>query len=128
VQHLALGIEYSARTFESRRGHASMRRRPRSPVELIGYWLVLGGGWIPSGRQSPTLTRPSDQPERTGVERQFREAVERFRIQERELLPARRADLFVKHPVIGDLTLPEWGRFHLLHCEHHAKQIRARVA
>ena len=128
VQHLALSLEYSARTFEARREHAAMRRRPRSAIELIGYYLVLGMGWIPSGRRSPTAIRPAEQPERTTVERQFREAVERLGVLGRELLPARRADLFAKHPVLGDLTLPEWQRFHLLHCAHHAKQIRARLA
>jgi hypothetical protein len=128
VQHLALGVEYSARTFESRRERAPMRRRPRSPKELIAYGLVLGVGWIPGRRQAPTATRPAEQPERTAVERQFREALERFLVLERELLPARRADLFAKHPVLGDLTLPEWGRFHIWHCRHHAKQIRARLA
>jgi hypothetical protein len=128
VQHLALGIEYSARTFEARRQHAPMRRRPRSARERIGYWLVLGVGWVPGGRRAPAPTRPAERPERVAVERQFREAVERFLALERELLPARGADLFAKHPVLGDLTLSEWGQFHLLHCAHHAKQIRARLA
>jgi hypothetical protein len=62
------------------------------------------------------------------VERQFREAIQRLLVLERDLLPNRRADLFAKHPVLGDLTLPEWERFHILHCAHHAKQIRARLA
>ena len=128
VQHLALSLEYSARTFESRREHAPMRRRPRSARELIGYWLVLRFGWIPEGRQAPTGTRPAERPERVAVERHFRDGVERFLVLERELLPARGADLFAKHPVLGDLTLPEWEHFHILHCAHHAKQIRARLA
>ena len=33
-----------------------------------------------------------------------------------------------KHPAFGDLTLPEWLQFHVRHCAHHAKQIRARLA
>lgn len=81
-----------------------MRRRPRSPIQVIGYLLVMRGGWIPRGWRAPGI------------------------VLERELLPARGADLFVKHPVLGDLTIPEWRRFHLLHCEHHAKQIRERLA
>ena len=62
------------------------------------------------------------------AERQFRDAVERFRAVERELLPARQGDLFAKHPALGDLTLPEWAQFHTWHCKHHAQQIRARLA
>jgi hypothetical protein len=83
---------------------------------------------VPGGWRAPTPTQPAERPERTAAERQFREAVERFLALERELLPARRADLFAKHPVLGDLTLAEWGRFHRSHGEHHAKQIRARLA
>ena len=63
-----------------------------------------------------------------GVARQLRDGVTRFLQLERELLPARSRDLFVKHPYLGDLTLPEWLRFHALHSLHHAKQIRARLA
>src|SRR5438874_1843389 len=61
------------------------------------------------------------------VERQLRDGVARFLALAHELLPARRDDLFVKHPAFGDLTLPEWLQFHIRHCAHHAKQIRARL-
>jgi len=53
--------------------------------------------------------------------------VARFLELEHLLLPARRYDLFVKHPRLGDLTLEEWERFHVIHARHHAKQILARV-
>jgi hypothetical protein len=127
VQHLALGLELSGRTLESRRTHEPMRRRTRSPVELAGYILVLGLGWFPPGRRAPRATEPAGHPDRAAVERQFRAGVDQLLVLERELLPARRADLFAKHPVLGDLTLPEWLRFHVWHCAHHARQIRARL-
>jgi hypothetical protein len=127
VQHLSLSLDYSARTFESRRERAPMWRRPRSLRELLGYLLVFRVGWVPPW-QSPVETRPSDHPDRAAVEREFREGVQRFLALERTLLPRRQGDLFVKHPLLGDLTLPEWGRFHIWHCTHHARQIRARLA
>lgn len=128
VQHLALVIDGSAGVFESRRQHGPMRRRPRSPKEVAGYWLLSRVGWIPGRRRAPALMRPGERPERAVVERQFREAVERFLVVERELLPARGSDLFVKHSALGDLTLSEWGQFHIWHCRHHAAQIRDRLA
>ena len=128
VEHLTLLLEYSARTFHSRRAKEPMRRRARSPREWAGYFLVLRVGWIPSGWRAPVPVRPAEHPERTEMERRFREAVERCAVLERELLPSRAGDLFVKHAVLGDLTLPEWRRFHVLHCAHHARQIRARLA
>ena len=128
VHHLAISLETSSRTFDERRGKPPMRRRPRTPRERIAYLLVLQIGWVPSGRQAPAVTRPAERPDARAVERQLRDGVARFLTLAQELLPARRDDLFVKNPALGDLTLPEWLRFHVRHCAHHARQIRARLA
>lgn len=128
VHHLALSLEGSGRTFEDRRGKPPMGRRPRTVRERLGYVLVLRIGWVPSGRRAPAVTVPVERPDPRAVERQLREGVARFQSLERELLPARRADLYVKNPALGDLTLPEWLTFHVRHCAHHARQIRARLA
>jgi len=127
VEHLTLLLEYSAQTFEKRRAREPMRRRTRSATQWVGYFLVLRLGWIPGGWRAPVPVQPTEQPDQSVVERRFRDAVERSRVLERDLLPARSADLFAKHAVLGDLTIPEWGHFHALHCAHHAKQIRARL-
>jgi hypothetical protein len=128
VHHLALGLEYSGRTFASRRDRPAMQRRPRSALELLAYHLVLSVHWLPPGLTAPPGARPAPRPERNDVERQFREGVDLLRAMAAELLPARATNLFVKHPRLGDLTLPEWLRFHAWHCAHHAKQIRARLS
>jgi DinB family protein len=127
VQHLAIGIDGSGRTFESRRGKPPMQRRPRTMGQRLGRFLVLQLGWIMPGRESPPGVRPAERPDPASVERQLREGVARWLRLETELL-TRARDLFVKHPYLGDLTLPEWLRFHALHSAHHAKQIRARLA
>ncbi len=128
VQHVAIGIDTSGRTFLERRGKPPMRRRSRTALQLLGDIVMLRIGWIPSGFRAPDVTRPAERPEAAAVERLLREGVARFLSLERELLPARASDLFVKHPRLGDLTLPEWLRFHERHCAHHAKQIRSRLA
>ncbi len=128
VHHLAISLETSGRVFEERRAKPPMRRRPRTVRERLAYFLVLQIGWTPSGREAPAMTRPAERPEPRAVERQLRDGVARFLGLGRDLLPARRDDLFVKNPALGDLTLPEWLRFHIRHCAHHAKQIRARLA
>src|SRR5207253_5756261 len=73
VQHLAIGIDGSARTFESRRAHAPMRRRSRTVRGRLAYLVILQLGWYPTGFQSPGVLRPVDRPHRAAVERQFRE-------------------------------------------------------
>jgi hypothetical protein len=128
VHHLAISLETSARTFDQRRDKPPMRRRPRTGRERVGFFLIMQVGWMPTGREAPALTRPAERPDPQAVERQLRDGVARFMSLERELLPGRRYDLFVKNPAVGDLTLPEWIRFHIRHCAHHARQIRARLA
>src|SRR2546422_1922105 len=93
VQHLAIGIDGTARTFDSRRAHAPMRRRPRTVWERLGYLVVLQPGWYPAGFQSPAAVRPAERPARAAVERQFRGGVARVLAPEREPPPAPARDL-----------------------------------
>ncbi|HTY06663.1 MAG TPA: DUF1569 domain-containing protein [Gemmatimonadales bacterium] len=128
VEHLSISLEGSSRGFESRRDKPAMQRRPRTGFELLSSFAILGVRWFPPGRKSPPGARPPEHVDRSHAEAHFREGFERFLRLAPELLPARSKDLFVKHPVLGDLTLPEWLRFHVIHCRHHAAQIRSRVA
>src|SRR2546428_9520826 len=63
VQRLAIGIDGSARTFESRRAHAPMRRRPRTVRERLAYLVILQLGWYPTGFQSPAAVLPVERPD-----------------------------------------------------------------
>lgn len=127
VEHLALGLNLSAETFLARRNHGPMARRPRTPAEQIATFLIFGLRWFPPGRKAPERTTPAPQIDRASAEAHFLAAVEQWDQIDRALLPERRADLFVKHPRMGDLTVQEWMRFHLIHARHHARQIRQRV-
>ena len=127
VEHLALGLNASAQKFQERRNHAPMERRPRTPAEKIARFCVFWLRWFPPGRRAPERTIPALEMPRVVAEPHFLAGVAEWGRLERELLPRRGADLFVKHPRLGDLTLEEWMRFHLIHARHHARQIRARV-
>jgi hypothetical protein len=127
VEHLSLGITLSAETFLARRQHASMRRRRRSPAEQVARFCIFGLRWFPPGRQAPERTKPAAELTRAIVEPRFLAGLELWDQVDRALLPERRNNLFVKHPRMGDLTIDEWMRFHVIHVRHHAKQIRARL-
>jgi hypothetical protein len=128
VEHLAISVEYSAVTFERRRAHDPMVRRPRRLIEKLGHAVIISLGWFPTGFTAPEGTWPAADVTRTAAEARFRAGLAKWDELPRLLLPARRYDLFVKHPRFGDLTVEEWMRFHVVHCHHHAKQIRARLA
>jgi len=127
VEHLALGLTLSAETFQARRNHAPMSRRRRTPAEQIATFFILGLRWFPPGRKAPSRTAPDAQITRRTAEDHFLAGIAGWIHVERDLLPTRGHDLFVKHPRLGDLTIPEWIRFHWIHGRHHARQIRARL-
>ena len=128
VEHLALGLEWSANGFEERRARDPMLRRPLTIPQRVAKFLVLGLGWFPVRVRAPELAVPAPQVERSAAEAHFRRGVERNLELARLLLPARGRDLFVKHPRMGDLALSEWMDFHVRHARHHAWQIRERIA
>ncbi len=127
VEHLALALNLSAETFQARRTHAPMSRRPRTPAQQIARLLIFGLRWFPPGRKAPERTTPPPQIDRATAEAHFLAGIEAWDQVDRALLPERRTNLFVKHPRMGDLTVEEWMRFHVIHCRHHARQIRDRV-
>jgi hypothetical protein len=127
VEHLALALELCATTFEQRRARDPMVRRPHSLQERIAGVLVFGLGWFPPRLRAPERTTPPPHVDRATAEPHFRQGVERTQQLAQLLLPARGGDLFVKHPRMGDLTLPEWLDFHVIHARHHARQIRRRL-
>lgn len=127
VEHLALGLMLSAETFQKRRNHAPMSRRPRTPAEKVAKFFIFGLRWFPPGRKAPERATPAAQINRATAEAHFLAGLEAWDQVDRALLPARRADLFVKHPRMGDLTVEEWMHFHVIHARHHARQIRQRL-
>jgi hypothetical protein len=128
VEHLARALEMSATTFAARRAKEPMARRGTTLREKLGKAFTFGLGRFPPGLKAPERTTPPPHVDGRAAEAHFRAAVAAWEAAERELIPARRNDLFVKHPRLGDLTLEEWGRFHAVHSRHHARQIRARLA
>ena len=127
VDHIATAIENSAKGFASRVDKPPMQRRPRAVPQVVAQFIVFRIGVFPVRRRAPESALPKDRPERAATERRLHVAVAAFQELERTLLPRRAHDLFVKHPVFGDLTLGEFMTFHIRHAEHHARQVKARI-
>lgn len=126
VAHLALGVDLSSGVLEKRADKGGMTRRS-TPGQAVLRHLLLQLGLFPPGRKSPESTVPPERPAPDLVTAQFRMGVERF-LRLADTLPAeRQIEVFVRHPVLGDLNFPEWARFHFVHSRHHARQIGERM-
>ena len=86
--------------------------------------MVVGFGYLPSGREAPPSTRPKGLPREkvlaeiagqiAEMDRMIRQCEEKFGLGKQLL----------DHPILGPLTGAQWRKFHLVHGRHHVKQIR----
>lgn len=86
--------------------------------------IVLGLGYLPSGRESPAVARPRGlPPEKVLAEIALKIAEMDDSIARCEQKLDSRREL-LDHPVLGPLTGGQWRKFHLVHGLHHVKQVR----
>ena len=87
--------------------------------------IVLGLGYLPSGRKSPPQAQPRGLPaQQVALEiaakiAEMDDAI--ARCQEKFGSRAKVLD----HPFLGPFSTSQWRKFHLVHGLHHVKQIRA---
>ena len=87
--------------------------------------IVLGLGYMPSGRKAPTHSQPRGLP----AQQVASEIVSK--IAEMDEAIARCQEKFgsrakvLSHPFLGPFTTSQWRKFHLVHGLHHVKQIHA---
>jgi len=87
--------------------------------------IVLGFGYMPSGRTAPANSQPR------GLSPQQVAAEITSKIAEMDEAIARCQEKFgphakvLDHPFLGPFSTSQWRKFHLVHGLHHVKQIRA---
>lgn len=126
VDHLATSLDLVAEAFEHRAKKTGMERRS-TPKQALFRHLVLSAGRLPKGRKTPPQAAPDDRPDPELITAEFRMGVERTTRLTEGWPTVRQESVFVAHPVLGDLNLPEWIRFHYVHCRHHRHQLDVRL-
>src|SRR5258707_11242410 len=95
--------------------------------QRVGAVMVLGFGYLPTGRESPPVARPRGVPQ----EKVLAEIGPAIAVMDEVIGRCEekigRGKRLLDHPVLGPLTGAQWRKFHLVHGLHHVKQIR-RVA
>ena len=122
VEHLAISIDVVAAGFEGC-ADGECRQRHATPEQALMRHVLLGAGEFPKGMRAPDYSLPSDDPNPELAQANFRMAIERTRALVEDWPEEKQISRFLRHPAIGDLNLPEWVRFHYVHCSLHARQI-----
>lgn len=123
LEHLSLTYSGSTRGFlkcvEAGRPLAS----PLKLKQRFGSLLVVGFGYMPSGREAPVSTRPKGA---LGID--MVSQIDSLIVKMDEAIEScenhfGRRTLLLDHPILGPLTADQWCKFHWVHGRHHVKQI-----
>jgi hypothetical protein len=92
--------------------------------QRLGKLVVVQFGYLPSGSEAPSTTRPRGIP-REQVRAQIVPKIAEMdqAIQHCEEKFGRKIKL-LDHPILGPLSGIEWRKFHLVHGFHHIRQIQ----
>ena len=126
VEHLAIAFDVVANGVAALPEHEP-REREATPAQSVLRHTLLGSGELPKGMKAPDISEPSEDPDPELVVARFRMGIELTRALVEDWSEERQAVAFLRHPVLGDLNLPEWVRFHFVHCTLHARQIEKRL-
>ncbi len=86
--------------------------------------VVVGFGYMPRGREAPPLSRPRGLPADKVLAEIGVKLTEMNDAMEQCALKLGATVKVLDHPVLGPLSVTQWGKFHLVHGLHHVKQIR----
>jgi hypothetical protein len=124
LEHLYLTYTGTIKGFEKVRDGGKPLAMPASIRQRTRTLVVLGFGYLPSGRKAPKPTVPRGLPaEKVRAEVGLKIVAMDEIIAECEARFGRGVKL-LDHPILGPLTGAQWRKFHLVHGLHHAKQIR----
>ena len=95
-------------------------------TQKLQSFALLNLGYFPEGRQAPKHVIPTGELDLGAVLAAACRDLERL-----DAASVSARDRFggakvVDHPILGAFSVDQWVKFHLVHTQHHEKQIRAR--
>jgi hypothetical protein len=124
LEHLYLTYTGTTKAFERCLQAGEPQVQMRTMRDRVRTSVVLGLGYMPTGRKSPKHALPRGMaPEEvareigsriSAMDQMISQCEDRFGKQNRLL----------DHPILGPLTGRQWRKFHWVHGRHHVKQIQ----
>ncbi len=124
LEHLYLTYTGTAKGFERVAEAGKPLASAASFKQRIGVAMVLGFGYLPTGREAPATVRPRGVPLENLMAEIGPAIAPMDEIIGRCEEKMGRERKLLDHPILGPLTGAQWRKFHLVHGLHHLKQIR----
>lgn len=123
LEHLYLTYTGTIKGFEKLLASGNPTKTPASLKQRWRAVVVVGAGYLPTGRKSPHVAEPRGLPPEK-VKNEWMKKIE-----EMDAIIAQcearfgQGTVLLDHPVLGPLTGRQWKKFHLVHGMHHRKQL-----
>ena len=87
---------------------------------------LINLGIFPEGRQAPKHILPTGELDLNAVLDAVRRDLARLDDAAIKTRQALGSGKMLDHPILGALTIDQWLKFHVVHTQHHARQISRR--
>jgi hypothetical protein len=123
LEHLYLTYTGTIKGFERVVKNGKPLSSRASMAQRVLTLIVVGLGHMPAGRKAPAMVQPKGLPaeevrNQIGAKMVAMDAI----IAQCEARFGRRVRL-LDHPILGPLSATQWRKLHLVHGQHHLKQI-----
>ncbi|MBY0495573.1 MAG: DUF1569 domain-containing protein [Cyanobacteria bacterium] len=126
VEHLTRAFSGTAKGFERCLEKGAPLATSTTIKQKVQQFALLNLGAFPEGRQAPKHIIPTGELDLSAVISAVRRDLARLDESAAKAKQALGPGKMLDHPVLGALTVDQWLRFHVVHTQHHAKQIRQR--
>jgi hypothetical protein len=123
LEHLYLTYAGSVKGFERCLREGRPLARAVTAKERVATLLVTSLGYFPEGRKAPERTIPLGMAAEEVVKALEAKLASMDHLITQCETRFGRSTRILDHPVLGPLTARQWRKFHLVHGQHHVKQI-----
>ena len=126
VEHLTRAYSGTAKGFERCLDKRAPLATSITLKQRLQQFALINLGYFPEGRQAPKHILPTGELDLGALLDAVRRDLSRLDESARKTKDALGGGKMLDHPILGALSIDQWLKFHVVHTEHHAKQIVQR--
>jgi Protein of unknown function (DUF1569) len=126
VEHLTRAYSGTAKGFERCVEKGVPLATGTTIKQKLQQFGLINLGYFPRGRQAPKYIMPTGELDLGAVLDAVRRDLQRLDEAANKARTALGTGKMLDHPILGALTVDQWLKFHVVHTEHHARQIAER--
>jgi Protein of unknown function (DUF1569) len=126
IEHLTRAYSGTAKGFERCLEKGAPLATSATLKQRLQQFALINLGYFPEGRQAPKFILPTGEIDLAAVLAAVRRDLARLDETAGKIRQSLGTGKMLDHPILGALTVDQWLKFHVVHTEHHARQITQR--